>query len=269
MHRYTVTQLSIYPIKGLAGINLTRSTVKEKGLLYDRQWMLIHSEDNTFISQRNHAALALFKTAINDGEVEVSFGDESCSFFIHNAAPTSTFEATIWDDQVTVCEVDKSVSAWFSKILKAECKLVTMADHAVRNKPIADERYAAPINFPDGYPILTIGTESMHELNAKCGEEINTNRFRPNIVIETVSAHEEDQWSHFNVKADHGAALRVIRPCIRCQVINIDQENGSIHLEPTKTLASYRRTDKGIQFGANTICLKEGTIRVGDEILLS
>jgi uncharacterized protein len=127
-----------------------------------------------------------------------------------------------------------------------------------------------PLNFPDGYPILVLGTASMDELNRQCPEFIDINRFRPNIVVQTIHAHEEDQWSQFSIASDQEAVvMKVIKPCIRCQVINIDQSNASIHLEPTKTLVSYRKTKEGIQFGANTICLKSGIISVGDEVSLS
>ena len=37
-----VASLWIYPVKGMAGIEVTESFVLHKGLQYDRRWMLIN-----------------------------------------------------------------------------------------------------------------------------------------------------------------------------------------------------------------------------------
>jgi uncharacterized protein len=134
MHKYTITALNIYPVKGLAGIALPQSLATEKGLLHDRQWMLITSDDNTFISQRAHAVMALLKPTIVAKKVEVRYMMDTCTFGFDQADTSVAIEAVIWNDRVTVYEVDQSISEWFSNILKVQCKLVTMADNAVRNK---------------------------------------------------------------------------------------------------------------------------------------
>ena len=57
---FTVTNLFVYPIKGLSGVAIDESFVTSRGLQYDRRWMLI-DENNQFISQRTFPNLCLFK----------------------------------------------------------------------------------------------------------------------------------------------------------------------------------------------------------------
>jgi len=65
MINYNLTQINIYPIKSLGGISLQSSLVEERGLQYDRRWMLV-DEQNKFITQRLHPKMALLTVEINN-----------------------------------------------------------------------------------------------------------------------------------------------------------------------------------------------------------
>jgi uncharacterized protein YcbX len=71
MNKYILTQINIYPIKSLAGIALTSALAIEKGLKYDRRWMLI-DKNNRFISQREYAQLALIKISFSNNCLQIS-----------------------------------------------------------------------------------------------------------------------------------------------------------------------------------------------------
>ena len=47
----TVSQLFIYPIKSLGGIELSSAEVDKRGLKNDRRWMLVDN-NNQFMTQR-------------------------------------------------------------------------------------------------------------------------------------------------------------------------------------------------------------------------
>lgn len=51
MSNYKLTQINIFPVKSLSGISLRESKVEERGLCYDRRWMLVDLE-NMFLTQR-------------------------------------------------------------------------------------------------------------------------------------------------------------------------------------------------------------------------
>lgn len=67
MDKKKLSQIFIYPIKSLGGIPLLSSIAEERGLKYDRRWMLI-DENNSFITQRQYPQMALLKVRI-EGEL--------------------------------------------------------------------------------------------------------------------------------------------------------------------------------------------------------
>ena len=113
---------------------------------------------------------------------------------------------------------------------------------------------------------MILGTESMNELNNRMETALNINRFRPNIVVETIIPHEEDEWEDIVINE---ASMRIVKPCARCVVTTIDQSTGMKGKEPLKTLAQYRKRDNQIFFGANAIVLSSGLIHRDDQIRLS
>jgi len=74
-------------------------------------------------------------------------------------------------------------------------------------------------------------------------------------------------------KSGYSFGLR--KPCKRCKIITINQEDGEIDnpKEPLSTLASLSFSDEinGAFFGQNAIFLstKNYTLKVGDEFLIS
>jgi uncharacterized protein YcbX len=65
---------------------------------------------------------------------------------------------------------------------------------------------------------------------------------------------------------DGEAVLDGANTCVRCTITTIDQTSSEGGKEPLKTLAQYRRTDKGIIFGRNFVVKKTAKISVGDEV---
>ena len=264
MASYTITHLYIYPVKGLKGIEVEEALFEEAGLQYDRRWMLIDSESNRFISQRTHPVMSLFTCEIKDNKLKITDQGDHISFDLDLINEKELLNVTVWDDTVQAYEVDKSVSYWMSQKMGLDCKMVKIFDDNSRRKYYGIEKAKyTHVSFADGYPALILGSASIDELNSRCAESIHFSRFRPNILIETAIPHEEDSWTTISTK---DVTMEVIKPCVRCQVINIDQDTAVSSLEPTKTLAQYRITKEGIIFGANTICLKSGMLRKGDVV---
>ena len=88
-------------------------------------------------------------------------------------------------------------------------------------------------------------------------------RFRPNIVFTGGEPHVEDRIRDFEI---NGILFSAVKPCARCVLITIDQQNGIKGAEPLKTLSKYRTFNNKIMFGQNLIHKGEGTIKVGAEI---
>lgn len=261
-----ISGLFVYPIKSLGGISLNKAQVTSRGLEHDRRWMLV-DEHHRFLSQREIPEMALLYVELTLNGLLVMHKQQPEEF----VAVPFLFEANeeaickIWDDECAAEYVDKAIDKWFTRILKIKCRLVYMPKNTRR---MVDERYATPnqiTSFADAFSFLLIGESSLDELNGRLKEAVPMDRFRPNIVFTGGEAYQEDQMQHFTIGSIefHG-----VKPCARCPVVNIDQESGISEKEPLKTLSGYRKKNNKVYFGQNLIHEGEGTISVGDEILI-
>ena len=231
------------------------------GLRHDRRWMLI-DDQSQFVSQRSYAQMALFSLAQHGDYFQVSFGGDCIQFHIEERTGTP-FESGIWDDKAWSVEVNPVISQWFSEKLGKNVRLVKMVHEEARlhHSSILDTEI--PVSLADAYPYLIAGTESLHLLNEKLTNPVSMNRFRPNLVISTGKAHEEDDWGTYTIGE---AQFRSLKPCGRCQVVTIDQQTGQTHPEPLTVLNTYRRENNSVMFGAHAVCIQEGHVSIGDRV---
>lgn len=264
MENLCLSQINIYPIKSLGGITLQQAEVEEKGLKYDRRWMLVDAH-GTFITQRKHFQLALLQVNIKDDQITVFHKqdpDQRISFLL-NESTGVTIPVNIWDDESNGLEVSILVSDWFSEFMKMKVRLVRMPE---QEKRFVDPRYARArevVSFADGYPILLIGQASLDGLNERLESPVPMNRFRPNLVFTGGMPHGEDQFNAFQIGE---VQFTAVKPCARCVLTTIDQQTGVKGLEPLKTLASYRTINGKVMFGQNLLHEGTGTLHVGDQI---
>ena len=259
---YLVKELYIYPIKSLAGIAIQSAKAEEMGFENDRRWMLI-DEENQFITQRNHPNLSQFYPKILESKIEISHQDTTHEFSISETLEETIF-SKVWDDETKVVEVNKASSKWFSETLGFSCKLVKILNKGDRKHNSSKLDTTLNVSLADGYPYLLIGSESLDFLNQKLEEKITIKRFRPNIVISSSIAHEEDSFANFQIGK---VKFKNVKPCGRCIMVNNDPKSGIVKKEPLNTLSSYRKVDNSILFGANIMCLNEGEISVGDALI--
>jgi uncharacterized protein YcbX len=127
--------------------------------------------------------------------------------------------------------------------------------------------------FSDGYPVLVTSTASLAELNRRLAARglppVTMERFRPNLVLDGLDAHGEDFLDEIVLDAAEGPVrLKLVKPCPRCPIPNVDPVSAEPGTEPGDTLAGYRadpRVDGAITFGMNAVLLEGigSTLRVG------
>lgn len=263
----TLSEIWIFPVKSLGGIRLTSAKVLEKGLLHDRRWMLI-DENNQFMTQRVYPQMALFKVSIADNEMTIvkkNPGDHkpSISFKIDAPSTGPVIQSNVWDNAVEVVEVDRKLSAWFSLHLGITCRFVHFPEE--NSRPV-DEKYRIAdehLSLADAYPFLIIGQASLDDLNSRLKESIPMDRFRPNFVFTGGTPFEEDGWRDFTIGKNKFVGVKL---CARCAVPTINQETAEKGIEPSATLATYRRRENKILFGQNVVAIDHGVVSVGDII---
>lgn len=257
-----LSEIYIYPVKSLAGINVLSWPINEKGLLHDRKWMLIDS-NNHFLSQRHLPRMVLIKTEITDKELILSTktsGNISLPLYPEDGDEINT---TIWKDQCLAKTTSKIANQWLSDFLEIECKLVYQPENTVRS---VDPHFAFTtdkVNFSDGFPFLIISQASMDALNQVLPSQIPIRRFRPNLVISNCNSYAEDSWREISINS---ITFRLPKPCSRCLVPTIDMNTAQTNKEPLSTLNHLRKWNKQVFFGQNALHNDTGELSVGNNV---
>jgi uncharacterized protein len=271
MRELILSEIWVYPVKSLGGIRLNSSQVFEKGLQYDRRWMLV-DQQGTFMTQRIHPKMALFKLSLNGDLITITFvknpeAIEFPSVVLNPNVPPSgeTIHATIWNDAVDTVEVDRRISEWFSLQLEMSCRLVYFPES---NPRAVDPQYKVNdehVSLADAYPFLIIGQSSLDDLNSRMKEALPMNRFRPNFVFTGGAPYEEDGWRNFQIGSNRFAGVKL---CARCNLPTVNQDTAEKGAEPVLTLSTYRKKDNKILFGQNLVAIDHGRVQVGDKVVI-
>ncbi|MBT8387640.1 MAG: MOSC domain-containing protein [Ignavibacteria bacterium] len=260
---YKLTEINIYPVKSLGGILLQSSQAEERGLKYDRRWMIV-DENNQFISQRKYPQLSLLWQAINESLFIINHKQNKIEPLSIPLSPYNEEEINvqIWKDKIPAIKYHSDVNEWFTEAIGLKCSLVYMPDTTKRT---VDPKYVDNqiVSFADGYPFLIIGEESLVNLNNRLKDPLPMNRFRPNLVFDGGKPFDEDGWKRFRIGA---IEFHSIKPCSRCVVTTVDQDTSNRGKEPLKTLAQYRKVNGKVMFGMNLVCEGTGNVNVGDQI---
>ncbi|MBI3162613.1 MAG: MOSC domain-containing protein [Chloroflexi bacterium] len=258
-----LSNLTYYPIKACRGFDIAESRIERMGLADDRRMMAVTPEGE-FLTQREHAKLALITPALQNGSVTLSAPNlDSIQIALQKSG--TPWPVNIWKSQgVHAIDQGNDAAQWLSDWLGVSVRLVHFADGFIRKVSSeyainADDR----TGFADGYPILIISEESLQDLNSRLDSALPMNRFRPNIVVKGCEPFAEDTWKRIRIGA---VEMALVKPCARCEVTTIDKETLERKKEPLKTLGKYRKHTLGALFGMNVIPLNEGTVKVGMEV---
>ena len=248
-----IAALFVYPVKGCRGIASTSAHVTERGLEHDREWMVVDVAGR-FVSQRTEPRLASITTAITPASLVLSApGSDPLQVPLDQSGMASP--VTVWNDTVPGIDQGTAAAAWLSARLTGDYRLVRF-DPAARR--ICNPEYAgdsgAHTGFADAYPLLVLSEASLDDLNARLATPLLIDRFRPNLLLSGVDAYDEDYIDRI-VCGD--VALKMVKPCTRCEVTTIDQRTLQRGVEPLRTLAGYRHNAllDGVAFGMNAIVI--------------
>src|SRR2546423_14962959 len=97
-----ISEIKIYPIKSLKGISLDSANVEERGLQYDRRWMLTDMQGR-FLTQREFPKMATIRVELADDEIIVSTKQLGEMAFPMEAGTGDVRNVTIWQ---SVCPAE-------------------------------------------------------------------------------------------------------------------------------------------------------------------
>ena len=277
-----ITDLFIYPVKSLKGIALNESMTAPRGLQYDREWMVTTS-DYEFITQREIPLMSTIEVSIDSDALTLNSKNNTKFQVPLLSSNTNIIQSSVWGDICDAYDEGDDVSLWLTSLLgqykNKSLRLVRYSGQEIRSVPA---KYLNGVEsqsaFSDQFPYLITSWESLEKLNKgliKNGSQVaEMDRFRPNIVIKGIDNLEKKTSQNLLCqKSGYDFGLR--KPCKRCKIITINQDDGKIDnpKEPLATLTSLRFSDeiKGAFFGQNAILLsnKNYILKVGDELSIS
>ncbi|MBP7966907.1 MOSC domain-containing protein [Candidatus Woesebacteria bacterium] len=265
-----IKQLFIYPVKSFAAITQSSMAVEPTGLVGDRRFVVVDPEGN-FLSQRKFPKMATIDVEFCGDVIYLSIGDMEISV---PSVPTGALvDIKIHSDTCKGIDCGDEIARRLSEVIGTPCRLVFQDPTIPRVRHASAVGSEIEVSFADGYPILLLGMKSVDDLNQKLQQgghpTVLPNVFRPNILFDgdDTTAFTEDGFGRIQIGE---VILRAVKKCSRCTIVNVDQRTGvpCVGGWPLKTLAKYRREDKGVFMGMNCIVEKSGIIRLSDEIVL-
>ena len=269
-----IAALRLHPVKSCAGIAVDEALVIETGLEFDRAWMLVDA-NGRFVSQRVLPRMALIRPTLRHADLVLRAPG---MLALHVALDTGEepVRVTVWDDEVAAYDMGDLAAQWFSDFLGQPLRLVRFDPEHQR---LSSRRWTGDLDaqtaFADAFAFLVTSTAGLDELNRRLvatGEApVGMERFRPNIVLDGLDAHGEDHIDEIRFDTEDGPVrLKLVKPCVRCSIPDVDPVSGETGHVVGDALAAYRadaRMDGGITFGMNAVLVEgvERVLRVGME----
>jgi uncharacterized protein YcbX len=265
MSEITLSAMNVYPIKSCAGVGVAEWEVDKFGLKHDRRWMVITAEGK-FLTQREIPAMALIRPRIASIHLRVTAPDMPELVLPLEPQGGRPVATQVWDDALKVVAPDHKADEWFSRVMGMECQLVYMPESYVRPVDTTFAPDGGQASFADGFPFLLAGESSLEDLNRRLPKALPMNRFRPNLVVKGSEPWAEDDWASFTVG---GIAMQGVKLCARCPVTTTEQSTGQRDgQEPLRTLATFRKRERGVMFGQNVVHYGTGRLKLGDLLVI-
>ncbi len=268
----TVSALHVYPIKSCAGVSLGEALVAETGLEFDRAWMVVDGHGE-MLTQRELPRMALIEPRFKGSEL-VLRAPGMLALHLRLDTVEAATRVRVWDDIVKAYDMGPLAAQWFTDFLGRPLRLVRFDPE---DRRLADRTWAGDIEaenaFADGFPLLVASEASLADLNTRLAARgvapVTMQRFRPNLVLSGLQAFDEDHLHEIVFATAEGPVrLRLVKPCVRCSIPNVDPLTAATSHEPGDTLAGYRadpRMQGGVTFGMNAVVVAglECLLRVG------
>ncbi len=237
-----------YPIKGFNGEKLIKTSLKKNRIIEgDREFAISIGKENsekpknTFWQPKRNYIQLLNSNEITKYNVRI---DKKTNFLkVSNKGKVIL--------NVSIEEI-KNCSNKFFKFLPQRYKYLPKLVSLKKN------------GFTDNsQPFISIGgSGSIENLSIKSGLDLETQRFRLNLIIKTSKPFEEFNWVGKNISVG-SAVIKIVERVGRCSAINIQPKTANKPLDLLPIMRSkYGHTDLGI-FG---LVIKNGIVNIGDEI---
>ena len=259
----TLESIHVHPVKSCARTSPREVVLTETGLDLDREWVVVDPAGR-FVSQRELPRLALVATTLKSDEL-ILRAPGMLALHVAVDRVEAAMEVEVWRDRVAAFDMGALCAQWFSDFLGRPLRLARFDPDAPRR---ADREWTgaidAPQAFQDGFPLLVASRASLAEVNRRLAATgaapVTMARFRPNLVLAGVDAHGEDQLDEIVFAAAEGPVrLKLVKPCSRCSIPDVDPATGIPGHAVGDVLAQYRadpRLGGALTFAMNAVVVE-------------
>ena len=221
-----------YPVKSLGPEALQETHIGWNGLAGDRRWAFVRNN-----MERSSFPWLTLREVPNMAQYIPSFSDPGIPDTSPTIVRTPTGEL-----------FDATDPALGAELSQCGVRLI---------------RYARGIF--DTFPLSLITTQTIARLGEMVGEELDVQRFRPNILVDTVedTPFQEDEWVGHVLRLG-GVSMRVDKRDGRCVVITVDPKTGKRSPSILRAVQQERQGSLGV-YGTTE---EQGTVAVNDTLLI-
>ena len=231
-----VKELLRFPVKSMAGERVEEVKLGWHGFAGDRRYAFVKRGDKTglpWLSARDYPQLILYRP--------------------HFLSPER-----IDSSEIEVCTPAGSYFDLKSEELRMEIELI------YGNKIELMQLWRGTY---DSMALSLISLQAIDTISQQIGSELEIERFRPNIVVESLDGKPfpEDRWVgellNFGDRSD-SASVRADRKDLRCSIVNLDPGTAKSNSNILDLIVRSRKNLLGL-YGSTQ---RPGTIKVGDII---
>ncbi len=267
-----VRSLHRFPVKSMAGEDLTAADVTATGLRGDRGYALVDRETGRVISAKNPRRWpglldyrARFAAPL-DGRAELP------AVLITGPDGTSVSSAAgpALDDLLST-RFGRPVTLTSGPVggARFEYHWPDQPNLRYQGRLYRDEvtEHEMPAGtFFDSGILHLLTSASLAELGARVpGSRFESGRYRPNIVVETGGrGFVENDWVGRVVRIGDAVRAMIVKRCIRCVMVNLGQPG--LGPDPAVLAAAFEHNDGHV--GVKGDVVATGVVRVGDPVVL-
>ena len=271
-----IDKMYIYPMRGIMGIEVDALKVSQYGIKYDREWAIYDKDKLGCITQSPEVKLTQLRQRIDkDRATKQKYLVITIIESHRDAAPKGlphelripirkTLDGEIVDTgKVRGIAEGKQFDEWFSTFLGKQVILLRAAPEFKKGLPMNILKWGLDEDKTKGFcskaAIHIVNEASTRDLTKRVLAQypkkedrdriaITSIAFRPNIIIDTEFAYQEDYMQEARIG---NTFMRLVGFCSRCKAVanNYDTNDRNPELEPNPTLAKYRRHELGTLFG--------------------
>jgi uncharacterized protein YcbX len=254
----TLARLSVTPLKGTLVHHPDELRLTDAGILGNRLFYLIDERGELF-SGPDHGPLVRIRASYDASHERLGVGMPDGTEVEGPADDLGDAAVTDFYGRPVAAHV---VRGPFAETLSAFC-----------GKPLRLLRCDRDGDGADVEPLTLVSFESVRDLGRRGGHEgeLDGRRFRLNLELEGCEPYEEDTWEGRHVRVGD-VAIEVTGQVPRCVFTTKHPETGEKDWNTLTQIARYRPRiagGGGLPFGMYARVVTPGTVRLGDEVMLS